>query len=288
MSFPLSDYIYDNLEIVYENVLYDDTPYCGVSAESYLNLRMDDIGDILADVANLLDASPVEIGDVKFKAEKILQQLIYDIDINTVDGFYHIIISDGKRKPLYKQKLYNGYPIYAIVEEVSGHIFVIEKSGDKFCLIHTHYQIGGRSVCKRPVCRVNKEDIINRLSNIANLLTSDDEEITWSEQHWSSYLTSLGLPIIQPPENLTIEHRRCLWVFVPVGTKGSLVELKKRIEGRQTFYHKNKPALYDLITKINYMAYGTNYLDDITEETKQMLQYLKETFNDNYFYNIDA
>lgn len=98
-----------------KNNLIGQLSNCGISVEEYLSYR-NIIGGNLETYIKRLERSP--IGDIKFKAEIILQELVNDIRTNKQDGFYTIIITDLNDK--------------IGLNEVISHVFIIEKVGDIF------------------------------------------------------------------------------------------------------------------------------------------------------------
>lgn len=286
MSFVLVDFIYRNLEFLTDLGILNPLENCGPSAQNYLDLRAG-IGYEVLETLDKLSDSPV--GDEKFRAEVILQNLVHDVRFRQEDGLYWVLISDSSSGPP--------------SEEVIGHVFVIEKVKNKFCLIQTYVGIGNRSICGIPVCRVERENIVERLQNITDLLTSDEDTIYWNEREWNSWLQNLGVPPSPPRNQLVIRHRRALWGFVPLTDRGVLFRLFHAIRQKiprwvsqyqpivprtrdeqliQTDYERYS-ALLSLLSEIEQISAGTDYLDNNEQEIKHFLREFRTKLNRSFF-----
>lgn len=284
MSFVLSDFIYRNLDLLTNSGFLTPLENCGPSAQNYLDLRAGIGYEVLETLDKLFD-SPV--GDEKFRAEIILQNLVHDVRFRQEDGLYWVLISDSNSPS----------------DEVIGHVFVIEKSGDNFCLIQTYVGIGNRSICGIPVCRVDRENIVKRLQNITDLLTSDEDVIYWNERDWNSWLRNLGVPPSPPRSRLIIQHRRALWGFVPLTNRGILFRLSQTIRQkipRWVFQHQSivpktrdeqliqadyerYSSLLSLLSEIEQISVGTDYLDNNEQEIKHFLREFRTKLNRSFF-----
>ena len=278
--FILTNFIYNNLDLLHQYRIISQHSHCGPNAIEYISYRVHgSTATVLEDIFEKLELSPV--GDIKFKAEVMLQRLVDHINDNTEDGIYFVNLSDGEDHQRYPGK------------EVTSHVFVIEKVGDQYCINQTHINIGNRQVCGIPICAVDKYEIVTRLQSITNLLTSDNDVIEWTVDQWNSWLSNLGVPLTTPPKDLNIYHRRALWVFIPMkGTRGSLFNLKTLIERRIP-----EPGLpfitdysrYDDLKKLdNYIdriSEGTDWLDDTSTENESMTNIIDLELS-NEFFNV--
>jgi len=250
MSFVLADFIYGNLEALSKAYLLTRIASCGPSAEEYVGYRLG--FPARSQLREIIEAiSQVPGGDQFLRSEDQLRSLAETLEDNPEDGMYWVVIDDE-------------YP-----PGISGHVMIIEVEGDQACLIQTYNIIGSRDVCGRRLCRIPKVKLAERLEDIAQLLTSDQEVIEWSLDDWYEWLELLGLPPVPPPFlPMTIKHRRTQWGFVPLGSRGVLHGLYKRVTdglayGRSLSDHQRR--LLAIRNQIEQLSMGTDYLASVDE-----------------------
>nr|WIL05371.1 hypothetical protein pmam_332 [Pithovirus mammoth] len=240
MSFPLVDAIYDNIHLLSESKIISSDSDPKTTTIDYLNFRIGKIGEF-KNILHRLQNSPV--GDQKWGAYKMLLWLSYVVHTNPHDGVYWTVISDCNTK--------------FDKEEVVCHHFLIEKSGEKYCLIQSDPMSKGKAKCA-VVRGIDKIQIVKKLLGLTKLfekepyLDWDDWQdwlhrlvvppclenpaqpnmTEWLPEEWVCWIQCLGLPEIAAPKNLQIFNPRAVWGFVRLSSKGILHNFKKAVENR--------------------------------------------------------
>lgn len=240
MSFPLVDTIYDNVRLLSESKVILSDSDSKMSVIEYLNFRVGKVEEF-KNIMDRLQDSPV--GDQKWGAYKMLLWLSHVVHTNPNDGIYWVVISDNNAK--------------FDKEEVVCHHFLIEKSGEQYCLIQTHSMNKGR--VKSGIVRgIDKDQIIRRLLGLTKLFEREPylewnewqdwlhrlsvppclenpaqpNMMEWLPEDWVCWIQTLGLPSVPAPKNLQIFNPRALWGYINLGTKGILYNFKKAVENR--------------------------------------------------------
>ncbi|AHH01798.1 hypothetical protein pv_231 [Pithovirus sibericum] len=280
MTFPLTEIIYNNLEVLDESGVLPSFQNCGPSGYQYIALRIFPTRSIETAMEHVQN-SPV--GDEKFKAYRILTQLVQHLETNTQDGLYWVAITDNN-----------------LLHDINGnevicHFFLLEKSNEKLCLIQTYLYIGGRQICGIPLCGVEKGEIANRISGIIQLLNTDSLAFQWTQEDWNSWLDYLALPHLYTPESLQITNPRALWQFIPLTTKGCLFALYEKISSRIPHWILKSNSskfsqrsgkyseLVDILSQIEQISEGEDYLDNNRRQLFEISQEIDQHFSEQFF-----
>lgn len=202
MTFPLIETIYANLSFLESSGYLTRFDSCANSVREYLGYRIPGI-----QFNKFLHLTNVEKRELCAKEQ--ITNLVQHIKYNEQDGLYWVIFNDLN--------------IEHEEPEVFSHTFTAEKQGDNFCLVQTYRNIGNRSVCGISV-QSKREDIINRLENIARLVKG--KFVIWNQEDWQVYSNNLAIPY----KNIMRDHQpiynpQADWKFIPLSNKGCLYNL---------------------------------------------------------------